>query len=192
MLNTNDTVETLVTLAAEIESLPNRGDSMAERAESGGRLLLDAMAVGAFGGPRRAAFRTTVKQRAEQTFCNGYISAWDEAAWMFRGKPEGFGCLGHRFVDDCAIFAKGIRAEAQSLRERLVTSPLPQESELSEPMSKAEFARRVFGQGKGEARARDVQPLLKKYGYEQTSAHHIRVRLDTMDPHTRSRVEKST
>ena len=63
----------------------------------------------------------------------------------------------------------------------------PPAGEWSEPMSKAAFARRVFG-GRKE-RGRDVDPLLKQFGFERITAKTIRVRLDTMDANTRKKVE---
>ncbi len=64
----------------------------------------------------------------------------------------------------------------------------PHDGELSEPMSKAELARRVFGDNK--VRARKVEPLLKQWGVVQHSPLKIRVRLDAMDPHTRAKIER--
>lgn len=59
--------------------------------------------------------------------------------------------------------------------------------EWSEPMSKAELARRIYDGRKN--RGRDVNPLLKKYGFEKITKVLIRVRLDQMDAATRRKVE---
>lgn len=64
------------------------------------------------------------------------------------------------------------------------------DGEWSEPMSRAEFARRVYCGRK--QRARDVDPLLKQYGFEQVRVKTIRVRLDKMDAETRRKVENPT
>ena len=78
----------LKVIAAELRTLPDRGDSIGERVESAGRLLLAAMNAGAFSGPSYAAFRPLVRQRAEQRKVNGFISAWAEPVWYLNGKPK--------------------------------------------------------------------------------------------------------
>ena len=75
--------------AKELRALPNRGDSDAERLESAGRLLMEAIKIGAFDGAEFAGFRISVQQRFEQPKVNGYISAWCEAVWWLKGKPKG-------------------------------------------------------------------------------------------------------
>ena len=71
-----------------MRALPDRGDSEAERLESAGRLLIEAMEVGVFTAPQFAGFRALVRQRLEQTEVNDFISAWVEAVWWLKGKPE--------------------------------------------------------------------------------------------------------
>ena len=61
-----DKAQRLQVIAAEIRSIPSRRDSHAERCESAGRLLIEAMKLGAFGGPDYAALRVLVTQRLEQ------------------------------------------------------------------------------------------------------------------------------
>ncbi len=81
---------------------------------------------------------------------------------------------------------KPAEREKQPDKERAT----PATGEWSEPMSRAEFARRAYGGAKGKTRARDAQPLLRQYGFEQISRNLVRVRLDTMDAATRRRIEK--
>ncbi|MCP4590884.1 MAG: hypothetical protein GY842_09070 [bacterium] len=78
----------LEAIADEMRALPGRGDSPAERLESAGRLLIEAIKAGAFAEPQYAAFRAMVRQRQEQPEVNGFISAWGEAVWWLKGRPE--------------------------------------------------------------------------------------------------------
>ena len=80
--------ETLKVIADELGTLPGRRDSDARRLEIGGRLVIEAMEAGAFAEPRYASFRVLVHQCHEQPKVNGFISAWREAVWCLRGRPE--------------------------------------------------------------------------------------------------------
>ncbi len=78
---------TLRAIADEMRVLPDRRDSSAERLESAGRLLTQAIEAGAFATPQYAGFKAMVRQRLEQPKVNGFISAWGEAVWWLKGKP---------------------------------------------------------------------------------------------------------
>ena len=78
----------LEAIADELRTLSGRGDSPAERLESAGRLLIEALEAGAFAGPQFAGLRAVVRQRFEQPEGNGFISAWCEAVWWLQGRPE--------------------------------------------------------------------------------------------------------
>lgn len=114
--------ETLLALAAELRSLPGRGDSSGECLESAGRLLLAAINAGAFAGSKYAPFREMVKQRAEQ-HVNGWISAWSEAVWWLSGKSNGPHDLEKSFTDDCRMVAELIDAEARTRKKRAGRPP---------------------------------------------------------------------
>lgn len=62
--------------------------------------------------------------------------------------------------------------------------------ELSAPMSLAEMSRRITGNSK--ARAREVRPLLERYGLQRVSesVNKWTVRLDEMDASTRRKLEQ--
>ena len=79
--------KTLNAIAAELRTLPDRGDSPAERLESAGRLLIQAMEAGAFSDPRYAGFKAMVHQRLERLKGNDFISAWTEAVSWLKEKP---------------------------------------------------------------------------------------------------------
>jgi hypothetical protein len=66
-------------------------------------------------------------------------------------------------------------------------SAAPSEGEWSAPMAKAEMARRITG--KANARSREVEALLRRFGLERVAGLKWRVRLDTMDPATRRKIE---
>ena len=78
---------TLTAIADEMRVLPDRGDSPAERLESAGRLLNQAIEAGSFATPQYAGFKAMVRQRLEQPKVNGFISAWVEAVWWLKGRP---------------------------------------------------------------------------------------------------------
>ena len=128
---------TIRALAAEIRSLKSRPDSLAERSESAGRLFIDALDASAFGTEKFAGFRAMVRQRQEQqSDCtpawkfeldgrqyeapaqrtNGWISAWSEAVWWLRGKPDdriGVGVGDEKlFAEDCEYVAQQLEADA--------------------------------------------------------------------------------
>ncbi len=90
----------LSAIARELRSILGRRDSLAERLESAGRLLLAAVKEGAFGAPEFTGFGTMIEQRAEQENVNGFISAWIEAVWMLRGRPKAPPAPELTFADD--------------------------------------------------------------------------------------------
>lgn len=92
-------------IAQELRSLPDRRDSDAERHESAGRLLLVAIDNGAFNEQNHTPLVAMVRQRAEQTDVNGPISAWVEAVWLLRGKPNDRMESGQTFADDVGLVA---------------------------------------------------------------------------------------
>ena len=100
----NDAIQDL---ASELRSLRDRRDSPAEREESAGRLLMAAIDAGAFAD--RPALVGMIRQRAEQNGVNGWISAWHEAVWRLRGKPDGDASS---FDDDCDMLAGEMEATA--------------------------------------------------------------------------------
>lgn len=71
-----------------LRTLPDRGDSPAERLESAGRLLIEAIEAGAFAEPQFVSFKAMVRQRREQHGVNGFISAWSEAVWWLKERPK--------------------------------------------------------------------------------------------------------
>lgn len=112
-------------LAAEISSLPTRGDSEAERCESAGRLLMAAIEAGAFGAPEYFPFLLLVRQRLEEEKHNGWICAWAEARWWLTGKPKMLVRLDATFEEDCERVAKLIlnTAPEELIRDPAAASP---------------------------------------------------------------------
>jgi hypothetical protein len=119
-----DAPQRLRELAAEICSLPARGDSDAERYESAGRLLLAAIELGAFSGPEHVVFVEMIRQRAAQRPpINGFISAFTESVWRLLGKPKTRadgepGVVvtdGRTFEGECQLVADAIESEASRL-----------------------------------------------------------------------------
>lgn len=100
--------DTLRALASEIRSLTTRDDSPASRLAAAGRLLIAAIDLGAFAAPSFASFIVSVRQRREQETVNGWISAWVEAVWWLRGKPDTPPDPNGTFAADCELVAAQI------------------------------------------------------------------------------------
>ena len=105
---------TLEALATEMRTLPTRGDSPAERLESAGRLLIEAMEAGAFGAPELAGFRSMVRQRLEQVKVNGSISAWCEAVWWLKGRPASRFAPEQSLLDDIELVVAAMLGPART------------------------------------------------------------------------------
>ena len=90
----------LEAIVGEMRILPGRDDSLAERLESAGRLLIQAIEVGAFTAPQFTGFKTMVRQRLEQPKVNGFISAWSEALWWLNGRSKETQDLAHDLAGD--------------------------------------------------------------------------------------------
>ncbi len=138
----------LEAIANEMRSLPGRNDSPAERLESAGRLLIEAIKTDAFAGPEYSGFRAMVRQRLEQLKVNGFISAWGEAVHWLREKPK-----------EPADLESGLAGDVELVIARMFERPKPrkrpgrprdtdakQDQQISEawkekkPRSFAEFA----------------------------------------------------
>ncbi|MHB1157675.1 MAG: hypothetical protein ACYC26_12680 [Phycisphaerales bacterium] len=113
---------TLYSLACEIASLVNRTDSIGERMQSAGLLLLAAMERGGFAD--NPAFTTMVQQRSNQKEVDGAISAWAEAVWRLRGKPKDGPAPEQSFVADCQLISDALMEEALAKPTPIPVSPV--------------------------------------------------------------------
>jgi hypothetical protein len=97
-------------------------------------MLLKAIEIGAFDGPKYTGFVEMIRQRRDshqvgtrtrtdildeqvtepEIICDGWISAWDEATWWLRGKPDPPIC-DIPFSEDCKFLADLIDSEAAEL-----------------------------------------------------------------------------
>jgi hypothetical protein len=131
----------LTNITAELRTLPTRGDSPAERCESAGRLLIEAIRLGAFSGPADTAFVAMVRQRLEQKNVNGWISAWTEAVWRLLDQPKAPRAPALSFPDDCALVADVLDREIQRLERAggearikgFDATPKPEKSAITAP-----------------------------------------------------------
>jgi hypothetical protein len=99
---------------------------------------------------------------------------WTEAE---KYPERGTGAVAEAAIKRLAIERADLRGDAEPLK-----------GEWSAPMSKTEMARRITG--KKKARPRDVATLLEKHGVSHVSGHKWLIRLDTLDSHTRKKLEQ--
>lgn len=121
--------EALQDIAEELRSLPARADSIAERLESAGILLLAAIDAGAWSD--RVAFVKMVQQRAEKIPGNvpnfsGEISAWVEATNRLAGRQRKTPDPGATFAEDCEMVARALEGQGDdSVAETMIDVRTP-------------------------------------------------------------------
>ena len=107
-------------------------------------------------------------------------------------KPSAGAMMTATFYVFCNMFGRALLGWADEIEH---TSKHPQNADAktnehwSSPMSKREMARRITG--RTNARARDVEPLLEKFGVKPVSDKKWIVRLDEMDANTRQKLEST-
>lgn len=154
---------TLYSLACEIEFLVNRIDSIGERMQSAGLLLLAAIDRGGFADD--PAFTTMGQQRLNQKEVDGVISAWAEAVWTLRGKPKNSPAPEQSFVADCKLISDALMKEAMA-------KPTPiSEAPVATPASTDQWRKAMLRLQRRFEQAAETDPDISSLVVQYPSSH---------------------
>lgn len=139
-------------------------------------------------------------------FCRQPLrEVWECGAVLRRTGALPLGCPVFDYVKGFRLAARGLRrwlrgtaktdtpanapakADAPAANAPVKTATAAEEAVWSDPMPKAEMARRFFKAK--DVRSRKIEPFLKRWGIEHLSGNLYHVRLDLMTPDERKRME---